>query len=77
LTTTTGRSAPANPAATIVSKPPVASTATSIGGRACSRAINSSIPAPLRPTAKLSPPGHTATSSRFFDTSMPTKTASI
>ncbi|MEH2581386.1 hypothetical protein V1281_003281 [Nitrobacteraceae bacterium AZCC 2161] len=64
--------APANPAATTVSKPPVASIATNIGHRAFNLSISSSIPAPLRPTAKLSPPGLTATSSRSFDTSMPT-----
>src|SRR5438045_8077456 len=48
LTTTTGRPAPARPAATTVSKPPVASIATSVGDRAFSRATRSSIPAAVR-----------------------------
>src|SRR5438046_1811873 len=77
LTTTTGRPAPARPTATTASKPPVASMATSAGDRAFSRATRSSIPAAVRLKTKLSPVGRTATSSRSFDTSMPTTIASI
>ena len=50
LTTTTGRPAPARPAATTVSNPPVASTATARARAVFSRSINSSKPAPLRLT---------------------------
>jgi hypothetical protein len=60
-----------------VSKPPVASIATSLGDIVFSLSTNSSIPAPVRLTEKLSPFGRTATYSRSFDTSMPTKIASI
>jgi hypothetical protein len=77
LTTTTGKPAPATPAATTVSKPPVASIATSLGDIVFSLSTNSSIPAPVRLTEKLSPFGRTATYGRSFDTSMPTKIASI
>jgi len=42
LTTTTGRPAPARPAATTASKPPVASIATIFGDKAPSRAMRSS-----------------------------------
>src|SRR5207248_2447333 len=48
LTTTTGRPAPARPAATTASKPPVASIATRAGDRSFSRATRSSIPAAVR-----------------------------
>lgn len=74
LTTTTGSPAPASPAATTVSNPPVASTAMAAGPRGPSRSIRAAIPSPSRLTKNASPPGRTATSRRSFDTSIPTMT---
>src|SRR5579871_3200951 len=72
LTMTTGSSAEARAAAATVSKPPVASKATIRGEMALSRLISCSSPAALRSTTKNSPLGRTATSSRSFETSIPT-----
>src|SRR4029450_8659655 len=72
LTTTTGKPAAARPAATTVSKPPVASSTTKVGVMVLSRLASSSMPSPSRATTKLSPAGRTATSRRSFATSIPT-----
>lgn len=68
----TGRPAAASVAATTVSKPPVASTITRAGLRGPSRAMRRSRPLALRSTVKCSPPGRTAMSSCFLETSTPT-----
>ena len=77
LTTMTGNPAPASAAATTLSNPPVASTAIAAGASPASLSFSAARPSPLRATAKASPDGATGTSSRSFDTSMPTNTASI
>src|SRR6185437_4150255 len=77
LTTITGRPAPLRLAATTLSKPPVASTATAPGHSGTRRPFNASRPSASRATTKLSPDGCTCTSSRSFDTSIPTTVASI
>lgn len=74
LTTITGRPVPASPAATIGSNPPVASTATARQPSGPSRSANAARPLPSRGTAKAVPAGKTCTSSRSFDTSIPTIT---
>ena len=73
LTTATGSLAAANPAATTVSNPPVASTATTRGACGRSRRINSSMPSAVRGTWNASPAGSTCTSRQALDTSTPTK----
>jgi hypothetical protein len=77
LTTTTGRPAAHRLAATTVSKPPVASTATVFGESGLSRPTRASSPAASRDTANASLLGRTCTSSRSFDTSIPTTMVSI
>ena len=76
LTTASGRPAAQSDPATVVSKPPVASTTTSATSSVRKRATNSSRPFPSRATEKASPDGRTCTSSRSFAT-MPTKICSI
>ena len=73
LTTASGRPAPASAAATVVSKPPVASRTISEIFSASRRSMRSSKPLPSRATAKASPDGRKCTSSRSLDTSMPTE----
>lgn len=63
-----------HPAATTVSNPPVASTAMAAGPKGLSLSIRAAIPSPSRLTKNASPLGRTATSSRSFDTSIPTMT---
>jgi hypothetical protein len=77
LTTATGKPAAPRPAATTLSSPPVASTATIAGANGCSRSISSSIPAASRPTTNASPAGRTCTSNPAFATSIPTTQMSI
>ena len=77
LTTTTGSPAAPRPAATTLSRPPVASTATSAGASGRSRSISASMPAASRPTANAEPAGRTCTSNLDFATSIPTTTLSI
>src|SRR5271156_5701609 len=77
LTTITGKPAAPRLAATTVSNPPVASTATALTPSGAIFAISASNPSALRATAKLSPAGCTCTSNRSFETSIPTAMASI
>jgi hypothetical protein len=70
LTTASGRPAPASAAATVVSKPPVASRAVS---EKCQRFKAFDEVLQAFSIAKASPDGRKGTSSRPLDTSMPTE----
>ena len=75
LTTTTGRPAPANPAATTCSNPPVASSTTRPGSSCPTRSARLLTPSASRATLKASPAGRTNPSNRSLLTSMPTNTS--
>src|SRR5215212_7950705 len=75
LTTQSGSPAPARAAATVASKPPVASRTTRATGKSLRRPARRSSPFASRGTQKASPGGLRWTSRRSLDTSMPTKTA--
>ena len=75
LTTTTGSPAPANPAATTCSNPPVASSATRPGFSCPTRSARLLTPSTSRATLKASPAGRTNPSNRSLLTSMPTNTS--
>ena len=77
FTTASGSPAAQSAPATVVSKPPVASSTISATSSLRSRDTNSSRPFPSRATEKASPDGRTCTSSRSFATSMPTNICSI
>ena len=75
LTTASGKPAPAIAAATVVSKPPVASSTISDTSSALRRSTRFSRPLPSRATAKASSDGRKCTSRRSLDTSIPTQHA--
>src|SRR5205807_9409279 len=77
FTTITGSPAAPRLAATTVSNPPVASTATACTPSGTILAISASSPSALRDTTKRSPTGCKCTSNRSFETSIPTMVVSI
>jgi hypothetical protein len=76
-TTITGKAASTSPRSRSRSKPPGASTTINVGGRWLSGAITVVIPVASYATLSGSPDGRTATSSRTFETLIPTKTEGV
>jgi hypothetical protein len=73
LTTTSGRPAPASAAASVVSKPPVVSSAFRDSSSVARRSTRFSRLLPSGATARASPDGRRRASMRSLDTSTPTQ----